>query len=333
MVDTVQTDVLIVGAGLAGLMAARVLQEAGTPVLVVDKGRSVGGRMATRRIGNGMADHGAQFFTVREAEFKAYVDRWLEENLIFEWSRGWSDGSLTDTRDGHPRYAVNGGMNALAKHVAEGLNVRLNTKIESISPHNDGWRAVDESGTVYHARGMILTAPVPQSVALADAGRTPLAPSDRAELVKIEYDPSLTAMFLVEGEVRLPPPGALQRPHAPIYWIGDNTRKGISPKATILTAQAGPTYSRQLWERTDSEILSAMRVDMLPILGERVKIVEAELKRWRYAQPRSLYKDRCLVATDLPPLIFAGDAFGGPRVEGAVLSGLTAGHTLAEKLK
>jgi hypothetical protein len=333
MVDMVQTDVLIVGAGLAGLMAAHVLKEAGVQALVIDKGRSVGGRMATRRIGDGVADHGAQFFTVREPEFKAYIDRWLEEDRIFEWSRGWSDGSLSDTRDGHPRYAARGGMNALAKSLAEGLDVRLNTKLESISPHGEGWRAVDESGAIYSVRGGILTPPVPQSIALADAGRTPLAPADRAELVKIEYEPSLTAMFLVEGDVRLPPPGALQRPHAPIFWIGDNNRKGISPNATVLTAQAGPTYSQQLWERTDADILASMKVDMLPILGERVRIVEAELKRWRYAQPKSVYKDRCLAAADLPPLIFAGDAFGGPRVEGAVLSGLTAGHTMAEKLK
>ena len=333
MVDLLQTDVLIVGAGLAGLMAAHVLRDAGIQTLVVDKGRSVGGRMATRRIGDGLADHGAQFFTVREPEFKAYIDRWLEEGRIFEWSRGWSDGSLSETRDGHPRYAARGGMNALAKHLAEGITVRLNTKIESISRQNEGWRAVDESGTIYNAKGVIVTPPVPQSIAMIDAGRTPLAPTDRAELSKIEYEPSLTAMFLVEGEVRLPPPGALQRPHAPIFWIGDNNRKGISPNVTILTAQAGAMYSQQLWERTDAEILAAMKVDMLPILGERVKIVEAELKRWRYAQPKSLYRDRCLVAADLPPLIFAGDAFGGPRVEGAVLSGLTAGHTLVEKLK
>jgi renalase len=333
MVDMLQTDVLIVGAGLAGLMAAHVLRDAGVQTLVVDKGRSVGGRMATRRIGDGLADHGAQYFTVREPEFKAYIDRWLEEDRIFEWSRGWSDGSLTDSRDGHPRYAARGGMNALTKYLAEGLNVRLNTKIESLSRQNDGWRAVDESGTIYNAKAVILTAPVPQSVALVDAGRTPLSPADRAELAKIEYEPSLTAMFLIDGEVRLPPPGALQRPHAPIYWIGDNNRKGISPNATILTAQAGPTYSQQLWERTDAEILSAMKVDMLPILGERVKIAEAELKRWRYSMPKVVYKDRCLIAADLPPLIFAGDAFGGAGVEGAVISGLTAGHAIVEKLK
>ncbi|MCZ2097620.1 MAG: FAD-dependent oxidoreductase [Anaerolineae bacterium] len=121
MTQAIATDVLVVGAGLAGLMAARTLVEQGARVIVVDKGRSVGGRLATRRIDGGVADHGAQFFTVRDPAFGAFVERWITEGLVFEWSRGWSDGSLSVTRDGHPRYAVRGGMNALAKHLAKGL--------------------------------------------------------------------------------------------------------------------------------------------------------------------------------------------------------------------
>src|SRR3569832_747582 len=104
MTLAIKTDVIIVGAGLAGLMAGRVLANAGKRVVLLDKGRSIGGRMATRRLGGGLADVGAQFFTVREPEFGAVVTRWLAEGLIFEWSRGWSDGRLAaSTGDGHPR--------------------------------------------------------------------------------------------------------------------------------------------------------------------------------------------------------------------------------------
>jgi predicted NAD/FAD-dependent oxidoreductase len=45
------TDVLVVGAGMAGLTAAAELQRAGRRVLVLDEGRGVGGRLASRRIG------------------------------------------------------------------------------------------------------------------------------------------------------------------------------------------------------------------------------------------------------------------------------------------
>jgi predicted NAD/FAD-dependent oxidoreductase len=51
--------IVVVGAGLAGLTAARSLVAGGHDVLVLDKGRSPGGRMATRRIGGATFDHGA----------------------------------------------------------------------------------------------------------------------------------------------------------------------------------------------------------------------------------------------------------------------------------
>ena len=51
----------------------------------------------------------------------------------------------------------------------------------------------------------------------------------------------------------------------------------------------------------------------------------AQLKRWRYSIPTALHPDPFLKAGDLPPLYFGGDAFGGPRIEGAALSGMAIG--------
>ena len=75
-------DIVIVGAGLTGIMAARTLTDKGYEVLLIDKGKSVGGRMATRRIGGGKVDHGAQFFTVRTERFQSEVDQWLSQGFI-----------------------------------------------------------------------------------------------------------------------------------------------------------------------------------------------------------------------------------------------------------
>lgn len=322
-------DVVIIGAGLSGLMAARTLIDAGKRVILLDKGRSVGGRLATRRIADGRADHGAQFFTVRSDTFKTYVERWLAEGLAFEWSRGWSDGSQAATSDGHARYAIRDGMNELAKHLARGLDVRSNICLVSVSQTEDGWQVTTDQGGSMRAGALILTPPVPQSLMLIDAGKVLLQSQDREILESISYEPCLTAMFKIEGSVNLPPPGAVQRLKAPISWIADNQRKGISPNALVVTAQASPAYSRQLWEVADDKVISAFRVDLMPFLGTRTRIVEAELKRWRYSMPVNHYPEKYLRAEGLPPLFFAGDAFGGPRIEGAFLSGLAAGAELA----
>ena len=57
-------------------------------VRIVDKGRSVGGRLATRRIGEARLDHGAQFFTVRTPAFQAQVDDWVARGVVHVWNHG-----------------------------------------------------------------------------------------------------------------------------------------------------------------------------------------------------------------------------------------------------
>lgn len=326
-------DILIVGAGMAGLMAANMLQKYDFGVMLVDKGPGVGGRLATRRIGPGRADHGAQFFTARSAEFSRWVEQWRSKGLVFRWSTGWGDGSLAKAKpDGYPRYAVTGGMNALAQSLAQGLNFRLNTRLTALAPTATGWQAESETGQIFSSRAVILTPPAPQSLALLDAGQTKLASLTRTALERIKYAPCLAGLYWVDGPVNLPEPGALQRPEARISWIADNQRKGISPEATLITVHAGPEYSQQLWPAPPAEALAALTGELRPLLADSTQIIEAQLKRWRYALPTALYSDRCLAAADLPPLIFAGDAFGEPRIEGAALSGLAAANKLLDIL-
>lgn len=63
------TEVLIVGAGLAGLAAGRDLARAGLKVQVLDKLRGVSGRAATRWLEldgkNVRVDQGTKYFTAK----------------------------------------------------------------------------------------------------------------------------------------------------------------------------------------------------------------------------------------------------------------------------
>jgi predicted NAD/FAD-dependent oxidoreductase len=330
MAENKQADVLIVGAGIAGLMAARKLTRSGARVLVLEQNNAVGGRMATRRLGPGLADSGAQFFTAREEQFQAQIDRWLAAGLVYEWSHGWSDGSLgTTPATGYPRYAAQGGMQALAAHLAADLPVQINTRIVSIMPGGTGWTATDSSGGIYHAGALILTPPIPLALGLLDHDAAPLSFATRTILEHVDYTPCLSGLFWLNGNIHLPEPGAVQRPNATITWIADNRRKGISPGATLVTVHAGPDYSRQYWDRPDTEALNALATALQLFKDYRTEIAQAHLDHWRYAMPITTYRERYLAADGLPPLVFAGDAFGGPRVEGAALSGLAAAEHVA----
>ncbi len=329
-----QPTILIIGAGLSGLLAAQRLVNDGHQVTIIDKGQTVGGRLATRAIGAGHADSGAQFFTVRNETFRQHVEAWQAAGLAYIWGTGWSDGSLIEAPDdGHPRYAIRGGMNALAQYLADqlttaGVTIHTDRRITALTQAKQGWSAVDETGNHYASDALILTPPVPQSLALLDAGQVPLAEEDRTALTRIAYAPCLCALFWLEGNIALPAPGALQRAGTDISWVADNQAKGISPDAQLITVHASPAYSMANYDAPDEELLATFQASLQPFSSGRIITHEAQLKRWRYALPTVIHPERFLQAEGLPPLLFGGDAFGHPRVEGAALSGLAIGEAL-----
>ena len=68
--------IAVIGAGLAGLSCARHLQQQGLEVQLFEKSRGAAGRMSTRRGDDWQCDHGAQYFTARDPDFRTEVARW-----------------------------------------------------------------------------------------------------------------------------------------------------------------------------------------------------------------------------------------------------------------
>lgn len=325
----------IVGAGLSGLVAARTLRERGWAVTVLDEGRGVGGRLATLLIGDGTFDHGAQFFTVREERFREIVDGWLERGVVAEWSRGFARPDGVYAPDGYPRYRGSAGMAAIAQHLAEGLGVRLGRRATAIGTGPEGWIVTTEAGESVSGDALLLACPVPQALALMDAGGVDLPDDARRSLKSIRYEPCLSVMALLAGPSAVPEPGGVQYSGAngsgePLWWLGDNQRKGIS-SGPALTLHGGPAFSRAHWDAPDAGVAAALLAAAGEFVGSPVR--EVRVSRWRYSTPADAYPERCLVASTSPPLVFAGDAFGGPRVEGAALSGLAAAEALMEMIR
>lgn len=311
---------LVVGAGLSGLLAAQRLQKTGWEVTVIDKGRGVGGRMATRRFDGAVFDHGAQFFTVRDPRFAVMVGEWQQAGHAEVWSRGFGQS------DGHARYRGVPTMTALPKHLATGLDVRLQTRATRIEVAGGRWAVDTEQSGQFVADALILTSLVPQSLALV--GHL-LSEGDRVMLEAITYEPCFAVMAILDGPSQLPAPGVLQLHAEPIAWIGDNQRKGVSPEVPAVTIHTGPQFSREHLEDDMDAVARLVLGAAREWLG--AKIVSYQVHRWRYSRPTSIYPEPVWVAPTTPSLIFAGDAFGGPRIEGAALSGLAAGNALSRE--
>lgn len=327
-------DVVVVGAGLSALMAARRLVDAGLSVILVERESVAGGRLATWRSGLDHADIGAQFFTIRTDEFAYFVEQWLAAGWITEWARGWSDGtSLSSGHDGYPRYIAADGFAALANHLSVGLTICFDTQLGKILADGDHWLAMAVDGREFAGRSLVLTPPAPQSLALLDAGGVALPSEQRVVLDSIQYGPCLCGVFAIDGDTIIPEPGALQRPNDPISWVADNRRKGMSKGGrSVLTIQANSEASTRRWAEADEAILTWMAAELEPWLVPGARLQHLLLKRWAYAAPLNVYPERCLVVPGPTPLVLAGDAFDGPRIEGAALSGLAAAEFLNRNL-
>jgi hypothetical protein len=62
-------------------------------------------------------------------------------------------------------------------------------------------------------------------------------------------------------------------------------------------------------------------------------VTEFQVHAWRYCKPIQILPTTTLMLSQNPPLFLAGDAFGGPRVEGAALSGWAAAEALRQQLR
>jgi len=347
-------DVVVVGAGIAGLSAARELVAAGLSVLVLDKGRGLGGRMATRRLGRAVCDHGAQFFTVRGRAFGGIVAAAHDDDAVVEWCRGFSrDGSLGRNggsgTDGHPRWHGREGMTDLPKWIAARLadeagsriEIRRATRVASVGVDQGRVTLGFEDGEPVTARGGILTPPPPQSLDLLAAGGLTAAAGEPVAaacetLTRVTYDPSFALMLVLDKPSRVPPPGGIQfDPDAggPLAWIGDNQQKGISPMPA-LTIHADGAFSRRHFETPPDEVMAMLIDHARPwIDGDpATAVIDKSLQRWKFALPTALVAEPLIAVSHVPPLACCGDAFAGPRVEGAASSGLAAGRWLVRAL-
>lgn len=320
------SSVLIVGAGMAGLTAARHLRDQGIGTVILDKGRAPGGRMATRTVGDARFDHGAQHFSARSPRFRAEVGAWMEQGLVREWFR--SESLTSPDRGMEPRHVGADGMRRIPEALAVGLDVRTAVTVDRLEADGGRVAAVSGGNLVALGTAVVLTPPVPQIRRLLEASGVALPGRIERMLDGVEYHPCLAVMARLESPSGLPS-GHLSLRDGPIAWIADNHHKGVSavPAVTIhSTPEFAVAHLEEAPDRWPAMLCDAAAVHL------DGRIVEALAHRWRYAQPRSTLDAGAIGVGAGFPAVLAGEAFSGARVEGAFTSGVAAASRVLEYL-
>ncbi|MCM3772668.1 FAD-dependent oxidoreductase [Priestia aryabhattai] len=310
----------IVGTGMTGLTAAAELQKAGIEVFLLDKSKSVGGRMATRRVGDGRADYGAQFFTVRSDEFQQDVNKWIGDKEVKKWFG-----------DHHPRYQSINGMNALAKYLAKDLCVYVNRKVQTIDFQNGRYQLYTEENEIFEATDIIFTPPSPQVIEILNNSKLQ---ADQFILKTLKFSPCLVAIVELYKEVPYGDHGQLTNPSSTIQRIVNHQQKGIS-KTSVFSVYMNKDWSEKHFDEHENELLWAIKNEIKEWIGAN-HIKSIQLKKWRYAEVKRVLHQP--FAEIMPSLLVAGDAFlrgedvtNHSRLESAYLSGKSAAAELMGK--
>lgn len=295
--------ITIIGAGMAGLACARRLTEAGLEPILLDKGRGIGGRVATRRVDNMQFDHGAQYVTAHDPNFAAILQEQQTAGALVDWP----DDS------GRPRSVGRPSMSALAKALGGGLDIRQGVQVTRVTQTRKGWE-LHLGDSLLQTRRVIITVPAPQVAGLLGSDH-PLT----VAIAPVRMAPSLTLMAALTA-----PTGFTSRqdPEDPLTWIAqDNSKPGRPQGAPLWVAQASQGFSEIHLEKDPTAITNAM----LPLLCDRLgvtadRVIYASAHRWRYARVTQALGRPFLTNVD-GTLHLGGDWCIGPRVEAAWQSG------------
>ena len=159
-------DVIVLGAGVAGLQCARRLSRAGADVLVVDRADKPGGRCATRVFEGQPADYGPLFLHGSDPGFLAAVASVGGERLE-GWPSRVSGRGMPCQPDGfasfQTRAAFADGVNAFPRALAEGLPIRLNAQAAAVGVDNGSVSVTLAGADQLAARHLVLAMALEQT--------------------------------------------------------------------------------------------------------------------------------------------------------------------------
>ncbi|MEE4317208.1 MAG: FAD-dependent oxidoreductase [Erythrobacter sp.] len=306
--DGQYSDILVIGAGMAGLACASELARSGARVTVIDKGRGPGGRMAARRVeiaGETVSfDHGAQYFTARDAAFRETVAEWEQAGVVARWPAAGEEAWV-----GVP------GMNAPIRAMASALDVRWGVRACTLTRCHDQW-FVDAGDEGFTAAIVLVAVPAEQASEILAVTVPDLA----AIAASVRSEPCWAVMAAFSERLS-PAADTFRSDAAPVSWAARNSAKPGRSGAEGWVIHASPARSRELLDVPREEVAHILLADFFAACRiAPVTPVHLHAHRWLYALPQPLAGEDARFDPALG-LGLAGDWLHSPRVEGAFVSG------------
>ena len=319
-------DTIIIGAGITGITAGNHLQQNGYSVLLLDKGKGIGGRMATRRINfenqKAIFDYGAKYLEGTSEKFDELTSRLSQNEIIAKWN-------AIENAEWSSKFIGKKSMREAAIFLAKELNILNSIKVIKVKHNNLYWESTDEVGNIFRSKTLLLTLPVPQAIDLLEQSKANIESSLKNNLQKVEYERSIVGLFIADGGINLDGKGGIYFDKGPISFITDNNIKGINSYKSAITIEMANSFSVENWDKSNNE-LSELILDLSKHWFSS-KILDYQIHKWKFSKPLLSYNKSFEVIDKHNGLFIAGDAFGGNNIESAYLSGLSAAERIYDK--
>lgn len=317
----------IIGAGVCGLACASQLPPQHTRI--VEKSRGPGGRLSSKRLDGARADIGAQFMTARSEAFLNVLQHAERAGAVAKWAPRMgrlTEGVLNASPDTQTRYVGTPYMNAFGRHLADGMMIDNEVRIESVLRQNDGYQLTTTTGDQFTAKAVVCTAPVNQMETILEA-------FDVSMIVdRFTMEPTWTLVLESESKMTSadgqPLDACFGGDHPVVDFVSfERSRPGRT--SALVVIHSTPEFARQHLEIEPEEAAALLMPHLHTDLGIEGRLVLGH--RWRFARPTdaTIVAQKGAYQVDTG-LWIAGDYLSGGRVEGAYLAGLEVASRLLD---
>ncbi|SMO78550.1 NAD(P)/FAD-dependent oxidoreductase [Fodinibius sediminis] len=329
----------IIGASFSGLIAGSRLAKAGHDVTIIERNRSVGGRLASVELDDMILDYGVSHFSAQTSTFRAFLEELSQKEEVREWAEEFSmfDGDQFHVEDPNAspltKYALTNGMRAIAKYLSRWVDIKSQEKaggLTYIGPDRSkkrSWMINLTDINVFECDAVLIAAPAPEAYGVLQTAQDETAARKIIRVIdEVYYDDCISLAATYNREA--PNWKGIECERSALKWIGNESSKRGIRDQTGLALHSSHPFARENERKDDEEVTRQLLEEASTITGSWVlQPASTYLHRWKFFRARNPIDEYFMELEMIDaPLALIGNYFGGQSLENAFLSG----YNLAE---
>lgn len=324
-------DILVIGAGMSGLIAATELQKTGLKVACVEKARGSGGRLSSKRIESEKNqkmisfDLGCSSFDAKTELFRNQLEHWVSQDVAKLWRFTDSFGS---------QYVATPRSSSITRYLADQLDVNFATRITEIHKDGDLWSVYvgEKDQRILFARTKhIIFATPPQQAA-------DLLPENHAFITALSQPillPQWVLMLNVKGHLNLSDDyyeftdSIISR----LILEQSKPERSESGDHQVWVVQANAEWTSNNLDTDKAKLEHELVAELASKTGSPIIIDDSYMHRWLYSVAQTTDLTGKMFLNDENGIWFCGDYLADTTQLSGVEAAFTSAYQLAKNFR